>query len=989
MSLEQQVADLTTATTDLLDAVNVRKTVLDDKVATATAQAGAASASAGNAATSAGAAATSQTAAATSASTATTKAGEAAASATAAASAVLGQTTSRLELAAVDQAVFTSTTLVDAVIYDTSKDSDGGAWRKRCQHTSWYNETIYGKWLGSAASEAAARAISGATTNDYYYDTTAAKFYALNASSGRTEVFRGNTREFPARALITAESNRVVIWDLTQPGCPMWMVFGPEEYSSPWSAVSALNGEIAQAAAANGSNHAGVDRLNFIKDSAVKYRNSASASKGSYKTKLVGSSWILINNANYALAMVNGSVNDVTLTVLPDAPTDPVTGLPVPTIAVATDGGVSVIKHDGTVANIVATTSGYVPVRRVAIKGGEVHFLAMGNTNQGSRLFVSKIPVSSVSSAYYTADRGYKYDSVPALFLNDGAYESRVVGNGLEPSRGYAASTGLTHLRENPSAPTLGMLAYSTIAYASGWLPGDIRGAWITAADGVSETLTGVELVTNGTFDVDGGGWTLGASWSVADGALVMGGAVGSYNAATTNVSTIPGKNYELSFDVLAVSGNSTFAIHAWAPGLDAWIGTNHGTGRKRFAFTATAVTSGVGVGTNGFGSVTATIDNISVREVIADRSVKNNGLVINGSLTKAPVAAGAGLCALSGFSAANYLEQPYSPNLDFGTGDFCVMGWAYLSTSYRTLLARGKDSGSAARAGNGFLISSGATADVVQGSTQIGNTVLAIQGSGRIYEWNHVVFLRRNGIAYIQINGNLAQSSANTQDISSVDQQETLYLGRRHSATNNDPFTSGKLALWRISASAPSDDQLKAIYETEKKLFKPNAQCTLAGNSNAVTALAYDEDTDLLHVGTSWGRSAFQGLLRVSSEATPVGSIKALAASGGAVVQAGASAVDVYVPAYSLREELARKEEAAKALGSQPVFHEFDAIAAQTDFLVPKGFKVVAVYSAGSLKREGATKDWTRLQDGYQETVRFAVAPGASAWVSIMTVRA
>ena len=31
-------------------------------------------------------------------------------------------------------------TAVDVFVYDTSKDSDGGAWRKRTSHTSWYNE---------------------------------------------------------------------------------------------------------------------------------------------------------------------------------------------------------------------------------------------------------------------------------------------------------------------------------------------------------------------------------------------------------------------------------------------------------------------------------------------------------------------------------------------------------------------------------------------------------------------------------------------------------------------------------------------------------------------------------------------------------------------------------------------------------------------------------------------------------------------------------
>ena len=42
-------------------------------------------------------------------------------------------------------------------VYDTSKDSDGGAWTEKCQHTSWYNEPINGKWLGAQPSEANAR----------------------------------------------------------------------------------------------------------------------------------------------------------------------------------------------------------------------------------------------------------------------------------------------------------------------------------------------------------------------------------------------------------------------------------------------------------------------------------------------------------------------------------------------------------------------------------------------------------------------------------------------------------------------------------------------------------------------------------------------------------------------------------------------------------------------------------------------------------------
>ena len=41
------------------------------------------------------------------------------------------------------------------------------------------------------------------------------------------------------------------------------------------------------------------------------------------------------------------------MTVLPSAPIDDATGLPIPTIAVGTDGGLSVIRDDGNVFDIV------------------------------------------------------------------------------------------------------------------------------------------------------------------------------------------------------------------------------------------------------------------------------------------------------------------------------------------------------------------------------------------------------------------------------------------------------------------------------------------------------------------------------------------------------------------------------------------------------------------------------------------------------------
>jgi hypothetical protein len=66
--------------------------------------------------------------------------------------------------------------------------------------------------------------------------------------------------------------------------------------------------------------------------------------------------------------------------------------------------------------------------------------------------------------------------------------------------------------------------------------------------------------------------------------------------------------------------------------------------------------------------------------------------------------------------------------------------------------------------------------------------------------------------------------------------------------------------------------------------LFQEGAKATLYGTSDAVTALAYDEDTQLLHVGTSSGRSVFDGLRRVDNTTTAVSAT--ISAANGLVVE-------------------------------------------------------------------------------------------------------
>jgi hypothetical protein len=164
------------------------------------------------------------------------------------------------------------------------------------------------------------------------------------------------------------------------------------------------------------------------------------------------------------------------------------------------------------------------------------------------------------------------------------------------------------------------------------------------------------------------------------------------------------------------------------------------------------------------------------------------------------------------------------------------------------------------------------------------GSTYLSTNTAVSSAVWNCLVCTVRAGqLGYVYINGveqtysHRAAAPATFLTASDYD----LTIGQSHGGAA--PW-DGSLALFRISATVPSPEQIAKIYNDEKHLFQENAQATLYGASDAVTALAHDDTTDLLHVGTSAGRSVFQGLRRVENTTTAVGA--AISASNNLVVE-------------------------------------------------------------------------------------------------------
>jgi hypothetical protein len=753
-------------------------------------------------------------------------------------------------------------TAVDVFVYDTRKDSDGGAWRKRTQNTSWYNET-------------------------------------LNTSD------RGSRKEFPAVAVIVATADDIIIYDGDDPDLPMWMIFESPNTGTPYdthylgrgSGFSGFSPDITSVAILNGILVVGKDgdstnyaesytEIRFISDRALHRDQTSASDMGNAISGRNGSAGGRISNSSYG-GLAHFDLHDVAMTVLPNAPVDSATGLPIPTIAVGTEGGVSVIKDDGTVVDVIHTA--FKNITQIFFtEDNLLAYLAAGTINQTYGFHYIKIPSGDLNNGtdgrevgthdvrFYNGD-GRNY--IPSLGAK--AYGHNFIDGAI----GYSDASigGLTLLETNaPTNYANSSIAFVNTDYNTGWMHGDCKGAFLSD----TSTVSMPELVTNGTFDSNTNGWTAyHAVASVDNNRLKIDDSAnsGGWSSVVHQVATVIGKTYQFTF-TYTFSSDSFLAGHYAGSYASAGAGTqptsftDYGTtsGTYTRIITATTTTTSLVLSVNNAG--VSFVDNVSFKLLEEDRSVNNNGLTVYGTITKSAVATGADLVGYSGFTASNYLRYDAS-NMNFGTGDFSVSLWCIPSTdASNEFILELDDASSSSNNRFYFLTTNTSTKRLyLPWDSDIAGSELSPG------QWNHIVVGRKSGYGFVYVNSRWIADGykAYTMDLEG---NGFGTISNYSAGPSNDYAWSGSLALLRISGSAPSAEQIKKMYEDEKVLFQENAKATLYGSSDAVTALAYDDTTNLLHVGTSAGRSEFQGLRRINNTTDAV--TTAISASNGLVAE-------------------------------------------------------------------------------------------------------
>ena len=751
----------------------------------------------------------------------------------------------------------------DVFVYDTRKDSDGGAWRHRTQNTSWYIE---------GASET-----------------------------------RGSRKEFPSVAVIVSFTNGLKIYDGDDPNLPLWMEW--DTTNGRFMLRGCTNGQIAAMngiiALSNASTYGGVVLIYFISDTAKSYRKlgSNNGSEGNWLGNIAsrndysGNNFSNVNGGNVLASLISENTKDVAMTVLPNAPIDVSTGLPTPTIAVATAGGTTIIKDNGKTTNYTNIQTEHVDIH----PDGFMIDGVSGATNDNFSFFdINKSGANGRLTVYDARAGVTAYNT----YFNNATGECLFEGKSNKLA--IAQNLGLLRIEEKIDDYASGSHNKTTSSYTTGWMVGDTKGVFLSDID-VTPTsqsgiaVTGTEYVTNGDFNNGLTGWTqvigTGGSISVNGNTQVVitsqgGGGSPTYTELRQDVTVPKGVDLIYSFDLISGSiYNGGFASNNLSAGTYQWVFNLPGTGTQTINLWFTPP---------GWSGSNRIMDNISIRTAEQDRSVhggfvthtgnnqdEKHGLRVYGTINKKRVAVGAELVGYNFPAATSYLHQPYTPEIgNVGTGDFCVMGWFYNTPRGVTF----------------FDIAQAASPRFFVAQQHNGNNFWFYMNTGSgsvswypsntgdveyVSNWQFIAVKRvGNSLAY-SFNGKEFVENINNAwagDISSSAPHPFVTLGQNYTHNSQHFGGSGMMSLWKFSHSVPDNEQIAKIYDEEKKLYSENAKCTLYGTSNDVKALAHDDVTNILHVGTSAGRSEFRGLTRINNTTTAV--TTAISASNEFVVE-------------------------------------------------------------------------------------------------------
>ena len=814
-------------------------------------------------------------------------------------------------------------TIADIFVYDTRGDSDGGAWRKRTQNTSWYNETL-------------------------------------------NTAYRGSRKEFPSIAILVSHSGNnfgFSIYDGDDPNLPMWMHFPIDQYapSSNWGSgipfigranfvtytagpITALNGQIAMGNINNNEWQPGW-MVNMISEKCIDVLNYGSATQQTY--------WMssnISNRVNYDSFAVfsyngsrygtgddnhsrgksgitgecaNGEIRSIAMTVTPDALIDEDTGLPTPTQAWAGKRGISVMKGS---TNAWLTTQYSNHTHERASFTSEFDLVSVSRNGGAPNAVVMPGILQYPEYTSYTSVRYHHHNLSQALdptlgTVFSGLEDVKAMKNpygGVDdlaaiPSSNVGLNLYLGDGIEGTATAKSTICARITPDYNTGWMMGACN---IAAMCDTSTATIAQNIHVDDSFDSNG-------SWSFADNAYIGSGEMKLPNTngsrATHNTFLEANTKYMCRYHV----GNNNMAnwqfdddgsgagqgsvtvyqdITFSQDGTHSFVFETTGSTRLRIMRTQTGSSATIGIayvrmykinqdttgvlGCNNRG--VSKQDNWFGFATIGSAIVRNS---VSRTSTSTDPSGGEGkqsdVVAYSSWGSGSYLVRGYNADLDIGTNAFVFTGWVFPPTSttgHQALFGVGDGDHN-----DGFLIyllGGGTNWRLDAGYLGTSNSFAtdhSVRGDVQGERWNQITLYHTGSNIRMYVNGQYCgQWTDSSVNWTTRWTAQHVSIGAR--AGNFAGGSSGggtycaadtRLSMFRFGEAYEtwSDEMFRMIYEDEKHLFVAGTKAVLTGglgSTYTVKDIDYDTRTDTLHATSEYGTSEFRRLVRINNTTNP-----------------------------------------------------------------------------------------------------------------------
>ena len=755
----------------------------------------------------------------------------------------------------------------DVFVYDTRKDTDGGAWRHKCKDKSWYKEPL------------------------------------------NTDI-RGSRREFPAVAILVLLENAgsntgidFIIYDGDQPHCPMWMVCSFNVSNGTNTKIHACNGIIAHSTTSNGSPY-----YDFLLDR-IRYHNHAHRHTAAYiyPSRKPDKQWSEVNRTDFSVPNENGT--EVYCKVMPDAVDYEGRGLLMPDILFSQTNGLGHLKSNGTMYTHEYSSFNH---RFSKFLSNNYIITAMDNSAAGKWINIYP-PLTANSTAVYSNtdvnvyvhyDAQSEYRMVIAHTIpdeNTGLNDIEVTDNTddvfFASNKGMGFATISTNRPEGSGVAR--MVHFVTKDFVTGYMMQRMASAVLCGTQ-KKYNFNEARIYSSYGSGLRSANYTVeysddNASWSVAFGGVMSNNtATGLQQGTKTTNNNITTKHRYWRY----VVGSAVQSHHPRVSRIQLGEGSPVTTYHTIHQPTTdnTSDTGNIPSGSNN----TIKVDTYQLGAT-NDRCIYNRAYNLtnnrndSGQLTVTPVETGADLVGYSGWSDTTYLQQEYN-YINLANGGITIAFWAKTDISATGFVFDHAPSNSSGarfavyyeNAQIKFYTSNGSgSSEAVTPSPGNGNP----PGVDNIMDniWHHVVCTREPAGSNascahrIYVNGILrTDSSLANRTLTNTSARMTI--GHRCNIGSGNAFP-GSIALLRISQDPASQQQVHKMWLREKQLFTENAKCLLsAEDSDRVFNMAYDTSTGSLHATNETGRDEFRGLVRLNNEGGQGKTSIGISASNGIV---------------------------------------------------------------------------------------------------------